>query len=96
MHADVHTVPTHGVLRLSRLLAVRDAAVAGAGLASVPEFIVMELLADGHLVRVGPDWRSPLTELQLVYPSRRRLLAGDPGSAENPHRAWFTRQSANS
>jgi DNA-binding transcriptional LysR family regulator len=49
-----------------------DAAVAGAGLAYLPEDDVRSHLADGRLVRVLSDWCPPYPGYHLYYPSRRQ------------------------
>jgi DNA-binding transcriptional LysR family regulator len=55
---------------------LRSAAVAGVGIALLPEFSARELLASGELVRVLPDWESREGILHLVFTSRRGLLPG--------------------
>src|SRR5271170_3268443 len=49
-----------------------DAALAGAGLAYVPEDAVRAHLADGRLIRVLADWCPPYSGYHLYYPSRRQ------------------------
>jgi DNA-binding transcriptional LysR family regulator len=49
-----------------------DAALAGAGLAYVPEDTVRPYLADGRLIRVLADWCPPYSGYHLYYPSRRQ------------------------
>ena len=49
-----------------------DAALAGAGLAYVPEDAVRPYLADGRLIRVLADWCPPYSGYHLYYPSRRQ------------------------
>jgi DNA-binding transcriptional LysR family regulator len=49
-----------------------DAALAGFGLAYVPEDTVHEHLADGRLIRVLADWCPPYPGYHLYYPSRRQ------------------------
>ena len=63
------------VLSLGSLYAVREAALAGAGIAYVPEFIATEAIEAGRLLRLLPDWRSPAASLNIVYPSRRHRSA---------------------
>ena len=60
-------------LTLGSLYAVRDAARKGAGLALIPEFLVAPDLQTGALRRVLDGWRGPLTDLRIIYPSRRHL-----------------------
>lgn len=49
-----------------------DAAVAGLGLAYLPEDVVSDHVANGRLVSVLTDWSTPLTGYHLYYPSRRQ------------------------
>jgi DNA-binding transcriptional LysR family regulator len=49
-----------------------DAALAGVGLAYVPEDSVQAHLADGRLIRVLTDWCPPYPGYHLYYPSRRQ------------------------
>lgn len=48
------------------------AALAGMGLAYVPEQRVLSQLASGELVRVLPDWCPSFSGFHLYYPSRRQ------------------------
>src|ERR1700722_12309156 len=49
-----------------------DAALAGFGLAYLPEDSVRAHLADGRLIRVLDDWCPPYAGYHLYYPSRRQ------------------------
>ena len=49
-----------------------DAALAGFGLAYLPEDNVRTHLADGRLIRVLDDWCPPYPGYHLYYPSRRQ------------------------
>lgn len=49
-----------------------DAAVAGLGIALLPEDEVTAPLADGRLLRVLDDWCPPFDGYHLYYPSRRQ------------------------
>jgi DNA-binding transcriptional LysR family regulator len=53
---------------------LRSAALAGLGVAKLPEMVVREDLRSGVLRRVLPEWNSPQGILHLVFPSRRGLL----------------------
>jgi DNA-binding transcriptional LysR family regulator len=59
-------------LTSNNLLAVREAAVAGAGIALVPSFAVRSP-GGGTLVPILPEWIAPTGELFAVYPSTRNL-----------------------
>lgn len=48
------------------------AALAGCGLAFLPDDMVQEQLADGTLVRVLEDWCEPFAGYHLYYPNRRQ------------------------
>ncbi len=50
-----------------------DAAVAGFGLAYLPEDRVTSQLGDGRLIRVLADWCAPFPGYHLYYPSRRQM-----------------------
>ncbi|MEG8042558.1 LysR family transcriptional regulator [Sphingomonas sp. LR59] len=53
--------------------ALRDAAIAGAGLAFLPSYVVNQDLADGRLNRLLIDYAAPPVPISLIYPSRRHL-----------------------
>ncbi|SMF57008.1 DNA-binding transcriptional regulator, LysR family [Tistlia consotensis] len=55
---------------------VRDAAIAGLGVALLPEMTCRQPFADGTLERVLPDWSGEAGVLHLVFTSRRGLLPG--------------------
>lgn len=49
-----------------------DSALAGLGLAYLPDDVVSGHLAAGSLVRVLADWSAPMSGYHLYYPSRRQ------------------------
>ncbi|PLZ04161.1 LysR family transcriptional regulator [Burkholderia sp. WAC0059] len=61
----------HGPLRANNGEVIRDAAVAGLGIALLPDFIVGPALAAGQLVEVLADHLPPPTALHAVYPQHR-------------------------
>jgi DNA-binding transcriptional LysR family regulator len=62
------------VLRLSSLLMVRDAVVAGAGAALLPKLLVADDLEAGRLVRWGTDDNPPV-QIWALQSSRRLISA---------------------
>jgi DNA-binding transcriptional LysR family regulator len=52
-----------------------NAALAGAGLAYLPESMVQRYLTNGRLKRVLDDWCLPYSGYHLFYPSRRQSSA---------------------
>ncbi|MCB8880599.1 LysR family transcriptional regulator [Acidisoma cellulosilytica] len=52
---------------------VRQAALAGIGVALLPDHVVTDWLASGQLVQVLPDWRGPPGTVHLVFTTRRGL-----------------------
>jgi DNA-binding transcriptional LysR family regulator len=55
-------------------IVLRAAALAGLGIAQLPESVVREDLKSGALTRVLPDWNTPEGIVHVVFPSRRGLL----------------------
>jgi len=53
--------------------AVRDAAVAGLGIALLPDHLCREALGQGRLVHVLSDWRGHRDVVHLVFTTRRGL-----------------------
>jgi DNA-binding transcriptional LysR family regulator len=65
-------VRVEGQLVLSNLGLRVKAALAGVGLAYLPEDQVWKHVADGRLIRVLEDWCPPFAGYHLYYPSRRQ------------------------
>ena len=61
------------VLLLDSVTALREAAIAGAGLTIQPEWLVGNTLTSGELVRVLPDWNIPTVDASVVFPASRHL-----------------------
>jgi DNA-binding transcriptional LysR family regulator len=53
--------------------ALRDAAVAGLGVALLPDHTCRDDLANGRLVHVFPQWTTPVGTIHLVFTTRRGL-----------------------
>lgn len=66
-------VRVDGVLCSNNAEVLRDAAVAGLGLALLPHFTARRHLEDGELVTVLDAWESPFVALSLLYPPNRHL-----------------------
>jgi DNA-binding transcriptional LysR family regulator len=62
-------------LALGSYLAIRDAAIAGAGVAMMPYLLAKPDIDAGRLIRVLPDWESPRKALHFVYPSAQSITA---------------------
>ncbi|AUX19724.1 transcriptional regulator [Sorangium cellulosum] len=60
-------------LRLDSGEAIRDAAVAGLGIAFLPDFLVAADLAAGRLQQVLPDLDAGDVKIVAIYPTRRLL-----------------------
>lgn len=69
-HAEVTVT---GALQANDSEIVRQAALAGHGIALLPDLMVLEDVQSCRLVRVLPEWRSESRPIAVVYPSRRHL-----------------------
>jgi DNA-binding transcriptional LysR family regulator len=65
-------VRVEGQLVFNNIALRVNAALAGLGLAYLPEDQVQTHLADGRLIRVLADWCPPFPGYHLYYPSRRQ------------------------
>ena len=68
-------VRVEGQLVFNGTFQMLNAALAGFGLAYVPEDLVQPHLAKGRLMRVLADWCPPFSGYHLYYPSRRQSSA---------------------
>ncbi|HEX3380938.1 MAG TPA: substrate binding domain-containing protein, partial [Paraburkholderia sp.] len=68
----VRSVEVHGPLRANNGDLIRDAAVAGLGIVRLPDFIVADALASGHLVLVLEAFLPTATGVYAVYPQHRQ------------------------
>lgn len=68
---DRQSVNMNAALLFNATLAVREAAIAGAGLAVLPDYAADRHLVDGTLVRILPDWQLPRGDIHTVFPSTR-------------------------
>ncbi|ABF92845.1 transcriptional regulator, LysR family [Myxococcus xanthus DK 1622] len=69
------TVEGQSRLRLDSGEAIRDAAVAGLGIAFLPSFLVDEDLARGRLKALLPSCETEVVRIMAFYPSKRHLPA---------------------
>ena len=65
-------VRVEGQLVFNNIALRMNAALAGLGLAYLPEDLVQEHVAKGRLVQVLADWCPPFSGYHLYYPSRRQ------------------------
>ena len=65
--------PLRSRLRLDSGEAIRDAAIAGLGIAYLPDFLVADDLATGRLRHILPDLDSGDVNIVALYPDRRLL-----------------------
>ncbi|WP_455732681.1 LysR substrate-binding domain-containing protein, partial [Burkholderia stabilis] len=72
-----HSVTVRPACTVNQLALVQAAALAGAGIAVLPEPCVADALNHGTLVRLLPTYRidDPDTQLSLVYPNRQYVPA---------------------
>jgi DNA-binding transcriptional LysR family regulator len=65
-------VRVEGQLVFNNIALRLNAALAGMGLAFMPEDLVRVHISEGHLIRVLHDWCPPFPGYHLYYPSRRQ------------------------
>jgi DNA-binding transcriptional LysR family regulator len=91
------SVPITARYTVSSLPLVRSAAIAGLGVAHLPDFVVDPDLAAGRLVHVLPDWVADRGALQLVYPGGRNLSPAVRALADmltSTFAEWWAQRSA--
>ncbi|WP_050419953.1 LysR family transcriptional regulator [Bradyrhizobium tropiciagri] len=71
----LHTVPVSNIFHTNNGETACAAATAGFGLILQPTFLIGELLRQGRLVRLLPDYHTPEIDVLAVYPSRRHVSA---------------------
>lgn len=72
---EIHRVPFGGRLRVDHGLAVREAMMAGRGVAATHRWLVDDLLASGRLEVILPDYRLPSVPLYLLIVPDRAGIA---------------------
>ncbi|AUT49404.1 LysR substrate-binding domain-containing protein [Achromobacter sp. AONIH1] len=70
------SVPFSPRLVTDDMMALKQAAVQGVGVAALPLLMIREELADGRLIDVGRPWAPEPGSVHAVFPSRRGLLPG--------------------
>ena len=75
-HGEPMNIEVSGPLTLDDPGLMREAALAGTGLAYLADWYVRDDLAAGRLVRVLQDWTPSYRGLALYYPPGRQLPAG--------------------
>jgi DNA-binding transcriptional LysR family regulator len=65
-------VRPQGQMAFNTITLALDMAVAGLGLAYLPEDVVSQPLANSQLIQVLADWSPPASGYHLYYPSRRQ------------------------
>lgn len=65
-------IRVNGQLTYNSIYDCLDAAMAGLGVAYVPEDIALPYIRTGHLVSVMEDWCPSWSGYHLYYPSRRQ------------------------
>ena len=88
-----HWIDPHWALCANNAELLRDAAIAGQGMALLPVFIAGAALDDGRLVPVLADWRAPPLTLYALYPPTRHLAAKTRVFIDFLVRAFANRQA---
>jgi len=72
-HGESHSLTHVPRMGSGDMVAVRDAAIAGLGVALLPDHLCRDALDAGALVHVLPDWRGQIGLVHLVFTTRRGL-----------------------
>jgi len=67
--------PKNVILRLSHMSAIRNALLSGLGISIVPEYVVADDLAQGHLVELEFDNQLPRRDMHAVFSANRPVPA---------------------
>lgn len=67
-----HPMRWEAAISANSATAVREIAVAGGGLAILPDFAVAESVASGRLLHVLPRWQLPSGGIHAVFPTARQ------------------------
>lgn len=68
-------IPVSGNLSANEVTVLREAAVAGAGIAMQPAYAVQQLIREGKLVALLPQYRPDEMTIYAVYASRKHMPA---------------------
>jgi len=69
----VSVIPHAPRLLTEDIIVVKQAALAGCGIAELPPVSCRDELADGSLIELLPEWSLPEVNLYAVFPSRKGL-----------------------
>ena len=64
-------VPVSGKMILNSLIMIKSMALIGEGIALLPTYYCYPEVKAGKLVRILPEWRTPLQNVHFVYPSQK-------------------------
>jgi len=67
------SIKVHGNFRANSGMTIRSAALEGAGIASVPAFLIREDIETGRLIQILPRFAPEPISISAVYPSARLL-----------------------
>jgi DNA-binding transcriptional LysR family regulator len=68
-----HVLSISPVLLSEGVTSIREAVLAGLGVALLPDWLIREDIRSGRLLRVLPRWKAKDMPMHVVYPSRRTL-----------------------
>jgi len=68
-------VPVSGPVAANNFTLLRDAAIAGAGIALLPTYLCRDAVHNGRLVPVLPEWKPEDVAVCLLFPMRRYLTS---------------------
>lgn len=72
-HGQSTTLNVKGPMTLGNTNLMVDAALAGIGIAWVPDYLVQEHIKNGRLIQLLAEWSPRLSQMCLYYPANRHL-----------------------
>jgi len=73
LDGELHSVKMPSRICVNNTDAYRAACVAGLGIMQAPKLGAMELLNNGQLIEILPDWTAPSMAVSMLFPHRRNL-----------------------
>ena len=72
-NGDTQKINVQPRIAINDYAGVQSAVTSGLGISEIPSIVCGQMLMDGHLVEVIPEWQFAPVTLSAIYPSNRNL-----------------------